>query len=67
MNNQQPLLPHWAKIKPNVVALTEINPQFRQDVLAANSAPSRRMLTLRANAEAALRDILGPEYGKPRS
>lgn len=66
MSDQQPL-PYWAKIKPNVVALTEINPQFRQDVLAANSAPSRRMLTMQANAEAALRDILGPEYGKPRS
>ena len=66
MSDQQPL-PYWAKVKPNVSALAEINPQFRQDVLVANSAPSRRMLTMRANAEAALRDILGPEYGRPRS
>lgn len=60
MSDQQPL-PYWAKIKPNVSALAEINPQFRQDVLAASGPQSRKMLTMRANAEAALRDILGPE------
>jgi hypothetical protein len=46
-------LPAWARRNPNVVALAARNLAYRVNVCAATTEMTRRLLTRRADAEAA--------------